>query len=379
MKEENKKVIFLRSTSIINDSRVTKEAESLQKNGFDVMILGWDRDGFLGNDTKLELKEYKIPIKVFKRRAKYGAGIKSIFKLLEFQIWLLYNLLKNRKNIDIIHACDLDTALPARFIAKFYKKRMVYDIFDYYIDSHYVPNKVKKIVEKTEINIINNADLTIICTAERKKQIKKAKPKKCIVIYNTPNISENKLNTKVIKSLNNKLKIGYVGILQENRMLKEIGEEIKECPEIELHIGGFGDLQSYFLNASKEYDNIFYYGSMKYEDVISLERDCDILFATYNPNVQNHRYSAPNKLYEAMALGKPIIVCENTGVDKFVNNNKIGYSIPYNVKEFIKYIKYIERDREIKSNLGNYGKDLYDKKYSWKKMIDILIKEYKLL
>ena len=84
--------------------------------------------------------------------------------------------MKIRKNIDIIHSCDLDTALPARLISKFFKKKMVYDIFDYYIDSHYVPNKMKKIVENTEIYIINEADLTIICTEERREQIKKAKP-----------------------------------------------------------------------------------------------------------------------------------------------------------------------------------------------------------
>lgn len=378
MKEENKKVIFLRSTSIINDSRVTKEAESLQKNGFDVMILGWDRDGFLGNDTKLELKEYKIPIKVFKRRAKYGAGIKSIFKLLEFQIWLLYNLLKNRKNIDIIHACDLDTALPARFIAKFYKKRMVYDIFDYYIDSHYVPNKVKKIVEKTEINIINNADLTIICTEERKKQIKKAVPKKSIVIYNTPKIDENSINQKVLKSSNNKFKIVYVGILQDNRLLKEIGEEIRKYPDLELHIGGFGQLQKYFLELSQKYDNIFYYGQMKYEDVLKLEKDANILFATYNPEIPNHKYSAPNKLYEAMALGKPIIVCKNTGIDELVKNENIGISISYDAKKFIEVIEQLSGNKKMQKRLSDNAKRLYNEKYSWKQMEKRLIEKYKL-
>lgn len=377
MKEENKKVIFLRSTSIINDSRVTKEAECLQKNGFDVMILGWDRDGFLENDTKLELQEYKIPIKVFKRRAKYGAGIKSIFKLIQFQIWLLYNLLKNKKNIDIIHACDLDTAFPARFIAKLYKKKIVYDIFDYYIDSHYVPNKIRKIVEKTEINIINKADLTIICTEERREQIKKARPKKCIVIYNTPRIDESSINQKIIKSSNNKFKIVYVGILQDNRLLKEIGEEIKKYPDFELHIGGFGQLQNYFLGLSQKYNNIFYYGQMKYEDVLKLEKDANFLFATYNPEITNHKYSAPNKLYEAMALGKPIIVCKNTGIDKLVNNENIGLSILYSEKEFMESVEKLYNNKNSQKQLSYNAKKLYNEKYSWEQMEKRLVEEYR--
>ena len=35
------------------------------------------------------------------------------------------------------------------------------------------------------------------------------------------------------------------------------------------------------------------------------------------------------KLYEAMALGKPIIVCKNTGIDSFVKENNLGAVINY--------------------------------------------------
>ena len=93
-----------------------------------------------------------------------------------------------------------------------------------------------------------------------------------------------------------------------------------------------------------------------------MESECDILFATYNPKVANHRYSAPNKLYEAMALGKPIIVCKNTGVDTFVNKNKLGFSIEYNVIEFFNVLSNINKNEYKKSV------DLYYGKYNWEKM-----------
>ena len=378
-KTKGNNVVFLRSTSIINDSRVVKETQTLEKNGYNVKILGWDRDGFLENESNINFESTHIFIKAFKRKSKYGDGMKSIFKLFQFQIWLCCNLIKLRKNIDIIHSCDLDTALPAYIVAKIFKKKLVYDIFDYYIDSHYVPPIFRNKIEKLEINIINNADLTIICTNERKKQIRKAKPKKCIVIYNTPKISENILNSKIIKSSTDKFKIVYVGILQECRLLKEIGEEIKKYPEIELHIGGFGKLETYFFELSKEFNNIFYYGQMKYEDVLKLEKDSDILFATYNPKVANHKFSAPNKLYESMALGKPIIVCKGTGIDKIVEEENIGYSISYDSKEFIKFAYKIKENINIKNILEANAKNIYNKKYSWDKMSKKLLEEYKIL
>ena len=372
-------VVFLRSTSIKNDSRVTKEVEVLKRNGYEVTIFGWDRDGFLGEEKTLELNELSIPIKAFRKKAEYGAGIKSLFKLLQFQIWLIYNLIRTRKNVDIIHACDLDTALPAKFISKVFKKKMVYDIFDYYIDSHHVPKRIESKVEKMEINVINNADITIICTEQRKEQIRKANPKKCIIIYNTPKIDEEKIKQKIIKTTNEKFKIVYVGILQNNRLLKEIGEEIKKYENIELHIGGFGKLEEYFLDLSKKYNNIFYYGKMKYEDVLRLEKDADALFATYNPEVQNHKYSAPNKLYEAMALGKPIIVCKNTGIDKIVDNNHIGVIINYNGKEFINVVNKLINNPKLQGELSKNAKNLYTKKYKWTQMEDKLLEEYEKL
>lgn len=371
-----KRVVFLRSTSIKNDSRVTKEVKCLKEYGYDVQVLGWDRDGFLGEEKSIEFENINIPIKVFKKKAEYGAGIKSIFKLLQFQFWLIYNLLRIKKDIDIIHACDLDTALPARFISKLFKKKMVYDIFDYYIDSHHVPKKIERKIENIEINIINKADMTIICTDQRKEQIKKSNPKNCIVIYNTPKIDESSIKQKIIKTSNEKFKIVYVGILQGNRLLKELGEEIKNYPEIELHIGGFGKFQDYFYNLSKEYKNVLFYGQMQYKDVLSLEKDANMLFATYNPKIANHKFSAPNKLYEAMALGKPIIVCKGTGIDEIVEKEKIGYSISYDTKEFMDIVKKLERNEKLQKELGENAKKIYDEKYSWQQMERRLIQGY---
>lgn len=374
-----KNVVILRSTSIKNDSRVTKEAMCLSRNGYNVEILGWDRDGFLNDDNNIRVDNNIVSIRAFKERAQYGAGIKSLLKLIKFQIWLLYHLTKQRRSIDIIHSCDLDTAIPARIIAKIFKKKLVYDIFDYYIDSHHVPKKIEGIVEKIEINIINKADLTIICTEQRKEQIKKSNPKKCIVIYNTPQIIAEKINNKIIKSDTNKIKIGYVGILQGSRLLEEICEKIKQNDSIELHIGGFGKLQEYFEQSAQNHENIFYYGQMKYEEVLALEKDCDILFATYNPAIPNHKYSAPNKLYEAMALGKPIIVCKGTGIDSIVEREKTGFSIEYNADEFIKCINKLEKDEMQIKEFGDNAQKIYNEKYSWKQMEKELIDKYQLL
>src|SRR5699024_3236973 len=109
-----------------------------------------------------------------------------------------------------------------------------------------------------------------------------------------------------------------------------------------------------------------------------LNRESDILIAMYNPNLKNNQYSAPNKVYEAMKFGKPIIVARGTGVDQLVSKEKIGYISKYQTKDFIKVINNIFKyPDEFKEKSFNSKK--VHPKYSWNKMRKILSDEYKNL
>lgn len=298
-----KKIAYLRSTSIINDSRANKEIDAYVEQKNLVYVFGWNRRNLtnIGFDDNTNITFF-----MYNKKSNYGDGIKNIFKLLKFEIWLYKNLKKNIKKFDIIHACDFDTAYVGYKIAKKYKKKFIYDIYDYYVDCHNL-YFFKKMVENADISIINKSDVVILCTEQRREQINKTSPKKIEVIHNTPNI---KKDYDLTKFNNDKIKLCYAGVLQDDRLLIEIGNTISNYPNVELHIGGFGKYESFFEQLSKQNKNVFFYGQMKYDEVLDLESKCDVLFATYNPEIPNHKYSAPNKVYEAMALGKPIIVCK---------------------------------------------------------------------
>jgi len=373
--DDNFDICYIRSTSIINDSRASKEITSLINNGFKVTVLGWDRDKSIFDYKNVYVNNNKLNISFFKFRSKYGESFKNVVGLFLFQFWLLFKLIINNKKYKSIHACDFDCGLVSLIITLFFNKKMVYDMYDYYSDSRQMPLKVEKIINKLENSIINNADVSIICGEWRKEQIKNAKPKQLLIIHNTPEIT-NIQKKKIIKSNTKKLKIVYVGILQDYRLLLEIIDLIKDSDKFELHIGGFGKHEEYIKKVAKQYKNIVFYGSLNYNDVLCLERDCDILFATYDPKIKNHKYSAPNKIYEAMALGKPIIVCKGTGIDELIIKNNIGFSIEYNANSFMKILNKIFNDKNIIAEMGVRAKKIYKEKYNWGKMEKELINVY---
>lgn len=368
------KIYYVRSTSIINDSRASKEITSLVKNNYSVHVLGWDRDSRISDSKNISIKNYKISCCFFKFNAGYGESIRNVFGLFLFQIWMLYKLIKDSKKYNCIHACDFDCGFVSLIVSKLFSKKLVYDMYDYYSDSRSMPPRIEKIINCLENRVINNADVSIICGEWRKQQIKNAKPKKLVIIHNTPDITniENKI---IIKSKSKKIKLGYIGILQDHRLILEILEEIKNNSKYELHIGGFGKFDKEIKQAAAKYKNIYFYDSLPYSDVLCLERDCDILFATYDPSIKNHKYSAPNKVYEAMALGKPIIVCKNTGIDELVIENKIGMVVDYTSIDFINKLNQLCSDKTKLKQISLNSKNLYNEKFSWstmeKKLIDI--------
>lgn len=361
-----KKIIYIRSTSIINDSRATKEISTYLESNCQVIVLGWNRQNL--NNISLSFEDNHALFDMYQQNSEYGSGFKNLFKLLSFQKWLYKKLKKYVNDYDIIHACDFDTAYIASKIAKKYNKKLIYDIYDYYVDCHNL-SFLKPLVEKMDINTINNSDCVLICTEQRLEQIKKSKPKYLEVIHNSPSIIEiDKKNNKNFDSA--KIKLCYVGILQDDRLLYEIGNLIHKYPKIELHIGGFGKYHDFFEDLSNKLDNVYFYGQMSYEKVLELEENCDILFATYNPEILNHRYSAPNKVYEAMALSKPIIVCNNTGIDNLIKTENLGFVINYNAEEFFECVCKIDEKQyqSIKEN----GLKVFTFKYSWNVMKDKL-------
>ena len=294
-----KNIIILRSTDIFNDSRIQKEINILSDNN--LIVIGWDRE----DKYQKCVKKNNYLIYYCKIKAKYGQKTKNLLNILRFEIFILRKLIRLRSKYQYVFSCDLDTGIISRIVSKVLHKKMIYDIYDYYVDSHQITGFFRKIIEKQEIKCINYASTTIICNEERREQIKKAKPNNLVIIHNTPNLP-NELGSEpsIITSKTNKAKIAYVGILQDDRLLCEIAEYVKNNHQYEFHIGGFGKYKNYFKNISKQNENIFFYGELDYNSVLKLESECDILFATYNPEIINHKYSAPNKFYEAISLRK---------------------------------------------------------------------------
>jgi len=359
------RIVFTRSNPILPDPRVEKEANSLLKFGHKVMALGWNRNLKINKKySQINLENGHMPIRWFNIKAEYGRGISNLLPIVRFQFMLIGWLFKHHKKYDCIHACDFDTVLPAWIASKLFRKKLIYDIFDYYVDTFRVPKRIKPFIKLIDTKIINSADSVIITNESRLKQISNSKPKRLVIIHNSPKLNYS-LKINGGPGQKNSHKFAFVGTLSKNRLINEILDVFINTPKWELHIGGFGLLEEEVKWASKQYSNIYYYGRVSYDEVLKIESDCNILFAVYNPSESNHKYSSPNKLYEAMMLGKPIIVAKGTGIDVLVKQNGIGKVIDYSGNEFKKAAEELLADKDNFDSISKKGQRLYKEHFSW--------------
>lgn len=317
-------------------------------------------------------KTQQIPNFEMQIQTKVGRGMKNILQLFMYQFYTLRWLLKNREKLDIIHAFDLDAGIPALIFAKLAKKKIVYHVADFYIDSRQgIPSILKRIIKTIEYHLISEAETTIICTEERKNQIKGSNPKKLYVIHNSPveelQVEKNEVKKRKFSDNRSLLTLGYVGGLSDKRFIDKVLNFVKENPRVTLKIAGFGRIEKSVEEAASKFNNIYYYGRISYKEALKLYSQCDLMFAMYDPTVPNHKYSAPNKVYEAMMLGLPIIVTKGTGIDSLVETEQIGFSIDYSVEEFSDTVKYLIENEGLLKTMKSNSEQAYSR-YSWKNM-----------
>lgn len=365
-----KTIAYVRATNIYDDSRATKQILSLAKGGYRVAVLGWDRDGHSEENCRQVFSEWsdRVCLSFFRQPMPNGIGMRNIDKLIGFMGWV-FRTLGEVEHLCAIHACNLDAGIGAYRYARKHRIPLIYDIYDYYIDSHSIPGPARPLVEGLEISIINHAAATVICTDERREQIAKSRPVRVFVIHNSPDVPE-------IIPASTDYDYAYCGALGTRRLLSEILEEYPRHSHLKFLFAGYGDYVPQAQALQEQYENFRFAGPLPYAQVLDHQSRAAVIAAIYEPTIRNHRLCAPNKFYEAMALGKPLIVCRGTGIDRVVEQNDIGIVIDYDAGQFYQALTRLRENPALREQMGRRARALYEKTYTWTIMEQRLLELY---
>jgi glycosyltransferase involved in cell wall biosynthesis len=354
-------IVIVRSNSVISDVRVSKISKSLSKK-YQLLVLGWNREGLPGGT----IGKYQNHL-LFGMRAPFGSPI-LILLLPLFWCWIFFRLVQKRPKA--VHACDLDVFIPCYFYKIVCRKKLVFDVFDKYAMA-YIPPKYPTLysaVDKLENNCAKKADV-FITVSEKLLGAFPEFPKNHAIIMNCPdNIEASKERTN-----DDILTLVYTGAVVKNRGLERIMAAMDGLANVRLVIAGRvidKDLLSQLLKSP----NAKYEGVLRYADALLLEGASDAMVILYDLRLPINNYAMPNKLFEAMMLGLPVVSNVATEV---INAVGCGITVDYDdVDEIRGAVVRLRDDPQLCSLLGTNGLKAFREKYNWSQMERELFRIY---
>ena len=93
-------------------------------------------------------------------------------------------------------------------------------------------------------------------------------------------------------------------------------------------------------------------------------RQADIIIATYEKKSVNNIYAAPNKYYEGLFLGKPILTTEGTIIADSTLYYQTGFVIGEELSDYESFFSDIKSLKEHCLAYGKNAKQLWNNKYA---------------
>jgi glycosyltransferase involved in cell wall biosynthesis len=320
--------------------------------------------------------------KLFNLRAPFGKR-KLVLYFGFYWMWVLSKLAMSRPKV--VHACDLDSAIPCYIYKILFRKKLVFDVCDRYAMG-YIPPRFKtlySIVNSIEEMVGERSD-TLVNVSEELEETFKRRPKRLAIIMNCPEQHKDNNNYKINTNKNENenggedkekktLTLVYTGIVVRTRGLLEVGDAIRGLKGIKFVIAG-RPVDTEFSDKLMQMPNVYYKGLLSHRDALVLQSRSDVMVSLYDLSDPINNYSMGNKIFEAMMFGMPVIT--NVSAD-VINEAGSGIIVGYNNIDQIKEAIVSLRDNlELRDKLGNNGHRAFMRKYNWTNMEKELYKIY---
>jgi glycosyltransferase involved in cell wall biosynthesis len=314
-----KKVSLSVINDLVTDNRVHKVAASLQKMGFEPVLVG----RLLPQSLKVS-RDYQT----HRMKLLFRKGAMFYF---EYNLRLFFYLLKSE--VDVFVSNDLDT-LPANYLAsRIRRKPLVYDSHEYFTE---VPELIGRPVIKTiwtwlEKMLVPRVDAAYtVCDsiAEVYRDLYKVDFK---VVRNLPVCSATETIIDPMTSShrmgNSSKVILYQGALNLGRGVGTAIRAMQYLEGVELWLAGDGDLTSQLKELVVEMkleSKVKFLGRLPLHQLHEVTCQADLGISLEEDLGLNYRFALPNKLFDYIQAGVPVLVSNLPEMRRIVERYQVG-------------------------------------------------------
>lgn len=361
--------VHIYPSNMTNESRIFKESKFISKNmDFEKVIL-------LGIWKESLLRYENLEDNIFIKRVSFFNIKSRVFLYLYYFIFVLFYVLINRPKMLNIHTLEF---LPLAFFCKLIGIKVIYDTHELETEKANFSESRKKISKLIEKSFIFFTDEIIVvgeAIADEYK-IMYPKMKRPFVVLNTPKYQETVRHNIFREKFNideQDIVFLYQGVISKSRGIETILESFKSTKHTIVFMG-FGDLVDTVKEYSIDCKNIYYHEAVDPKVLLKYTSSADIGFCLIENICKSYDFCMPNKMFEYLMAGIPVIVSDLHELSRFMKKYKAGL--------------IIKSESEIKNLVDSitiddilvYKKNIEEVKlhYNWEVQEKILKKIYKI-
>jgi len=364
-------------------------AQELIKNGHNVTMIT------AGSNQTEKRKEVIIDgIKVIYLKEAYSQDMSIAARLKAFLgfVWKSITEARKQKNIDLVIATStpLTVGITALYMKWFKKVQYVFEVRDLWPEVPIQMGAFKSpfIVKPTrwfEKTIYKNAQHVIALSPGMQDGVIKYIPKeKASMIPNMAKIDEfwpREKNINMMTELGLKINsfkvihFGSLGLANGAHTIIESAKLMKEVDDVEFLFVGGGSTEKDLIEEVNKNDltNVKFLGKFPMKEVSEIVNLSDVSTVSFK-DLPILYTNSPNKLFDSLSAGKPIIVNSAGWTKEMVEENNCGYYVnPNKPQELVDKILFLKEHPEVVIEMGQNSRTLaetvYDKSLLTKQFV----------
>lgn len=317
-----KRAIVSVINDLVTDQRVNKSCLALQKAGYEVLLVGRKQRKSPPMDER--------PYTTHRMKLLFEKG--PLF-YAEYNIRLFFFLLFHRANLLLSN--DLDTILPNYFISRLKDCKMLFDSHEYFTETPELVNRprVQKVWKSIEGFVVPKLDEMITVCDSIAELFREKYGVKCHVIRNIP--SKKAMPPKGDKAALDLPTDKHLLVLQGSginiqRGAEELVQAIQYLDDSLLMIIGGGDVLPILKQMVEQLqitERVRFFPRMPYQQMMAYTQLAELGFCLDKDTNLNYRFSLPNKLFDFIQAGVPIIASHLTETENIIRQYDLGLFI----------------------------------------------------